>query len=411
MNSPFSPGSDNIPLVWAGRTVEMSDWHQVVRPRRIAGLPERGRTFLGEPGLGKSTLVRRIARDAAAAGDWITPQLRIPSGTDAMRAVATAVVDLARQAGLSASNEVRIRQMIDRVTSISLAGFALSVNRANSPEPHTVLTELLIEVGKAAVARGDVAVLIHIDEVQNITDENILSQLLIALGDAITYEYVVNVVGGVSVSRSLPIAVYLTGLPEFGDMSAARKGATFTRRFKTEVLEPLSEPDLEAALQPFLIDGWTVADGSGGLVRIHMDEGARDAILALSCGEPFLLQLAGEQAWYADQGVLITEDHVLAGWRKVQREAGAHVERILQRLPSRERQLLEAMAQLDPIDRTLTKIATAMGHERASDAGPTSQRLDSTRGIISRGKPYTFRHRAVEAYLTTDWPDAGPSRS
>lgn len=60
---------------------------------------------------------------------------------------------------------------------------------------------------------------------------------------------------------------------------------------------------------------------------------------------------------------------------------------------------------------TLTKIATAMGHDKASDAGPTSQLLDSIRGIISRGKPYRFRHRAVEAYLTTDWPDVGPSRS
>jgi hypothetical protein len=26
------------------------------------------------------------------------------------------------------------------------------------------------------------------------------------------------------------------------------------------------------------------------------------------------------------------------------------------------------------------------------------------RGIIERGRLYTFRHRAVEAYLTNDWP-------
>lgn len=46
-----------------------------------------------------------------------------------------------------------------------------------------------------------------------------------------------------------------------------------------------------------------------------------------------------------------------------------------------------------------------MGHARASDASHTSQRLDSTRGIIRHGKPYSFRHRALEAYLTSDWPD------
>lgn len=53
----------------------------------------------------------------------------------------------------------------------------------------------------------------------------------------------------------------------------------------------------------------------------------------------------------------------------------------------------------------MTRIATAMGYLRATDAGPTSQRLDSVRGIVEWGKPYTFRDRAAEADLTSDWPD------
>lgn len=40
------------------------------------------------------------------------------------------------------------------------------------------------------------------------------------------------------------------------------------------------------------------------------------------------------------------------------------------------------------------------GHRRQ----PTAQRLDTVRGIIDRAKPDSFRHRAVEAYLTSDWP-------
>lgn len=63
------------------------------------------------------------------------------------------------------------------------------------------------------------------------------------------------------------------------------------------------------------------------------------------------------------------------------------------------------MAALEPKERTLTAIAKSMGLDRGSAAGPTSQRLDSIRGILRRGKPYTFRHRAVEAYLTTQWPE------
>lgn len=98
-------------------------------------------------------------------------------------------------------------------------------------------------------------------------------------------------------------------------------------------------------------------------------------------------------------------EHVLTGWRYALDEAEGHVQRILERLPERERQFIEAMADLDPENLTLTTIAQHMGYQQGTQAGPVAQRLDRQRGIIARGKPYAFRHRAVEAYLTTGWPD------
>lgn len=404
LDNPFSPGSDTIPEVWAGRTEQLSDWRDVVRPRRLAGLSERGRTILGEPGLGKSTLVRRIAQEASRAGDWVTPQLRIPAGSDPLKLVADAVLKLADAAGLPASREKRIGDAISRVQAVAASGISLTLRSVAGPEPYSALTELLIEVGVAAIARGDVMALIHIDEIQNITDEKALSQLLIALGDALTHEIEVDVPGGARVRRSLPLAVYLTGLPDFEDMTGARKGATFARRFKTTTLSAIADEDLAAALQEFVLDGWEVPDGAGGTTPILMEPDAAALIVEICRGEPFLFQLAGEQAWYAGQGATITADEVRRGWRGAQREATAHVERILERLPGREKQLLQAMAELPAAERTLTRIAEAMGFKKVTDAGPTAQRLDTVRGIIDRGRPYTFRHRAVEAYLTSDWP-------
>jgi hypothetical protein len=405
LNSPFTPGSDIVPEVWAGRIEQLSDWRDVVRPRRVAGLPERGRTILGEAGLGKSTLVRRIARDAAAAGDWVTPQLRIPSGADPLKLVATAILKLADVAGLSASREQRIKDALTRVQAVAVSGISLSLRQQEGPEPYTILTALLVEVGRAAIARRDVMVLIHVDEVQNITDENALSQLLIALGDALVHEEEITAPGGVEVPRLLPIAVYLTGLPGFASLAGARTGATFARRFKTTMLTAIAHDDLASALQPFVIEGWSVSDEMGGVSRIRMEPDAVEAIAELCCGEPFLFQLAGERAWYAGSGDLITRSQVLTGWKAAHTEAVTHVERILDRLPGREREFVQSMAELPARERTLTRIAQEMGLAKATDAGPTSQRLDSVRGIIGRGKPYTFRHRAVEAYLTTDWPD------
>jgi hypothetical protein len=198
--------------------------------------------------------------------------------------------------------------------------------------------------------------------------------------------------------------VYLTGLPDFEDMAGARKGATFARRFRTTTLAALDEDDLLEALQPLVTQGQETPDGRGGVEPVRISPEAARAIVALCCGEPFLFQLAGERAWNAGNAPVVTEEEVRAGWRGAEGEASAHVERILNRLPTREHEFIDAMAALPPSDRKLTNIAERMGMTSATQVGPFSQRLDTVRAIISRGKPYSFRNRAVEAYLTTDWP-------
>jgi hypothetical protein len=403
INNPFTPGSDTVPVVWAGRIAQLTDWERVVRPRRLSGLPERGRTILGEAGLGKSSLVRLIAATAEREGDWVTPQLRIPAGTDSLKAVAAAVLTLADKGGLAVSREKRIRDLLHRVRAVAVQGMSLTLDRAEGPEPYHALSQLLVEVGIAAM-KAERAVLVHLDEMQNVTGENELSQLLIALGDAITHEETVVAPGGVELSRALPIAVYLTGLPDFADLAGARKGATFARRFATTVLTPIDDDDLTMSLRPFVTDGWEVPDGDGGTTRVWMTPDAAEQIVALCHGEPFLFQLAGERAWYAGSSSHITADDVRDGWAGVVGEASLHVERILERLPERERRFVEVMAALEPGERTLTTIAQRMGFTEATQLGTTAQRLDTIRGIVERGRPYTFRHRAVEAYLTTSWP-------
>ncbi|QWC84587.1 ATP-binding protein [Nocardioidaceae bacterium] len=403
LTNPFTPGADTIPTIWAGRTRHVRDWQDVVRPRRLAGLPERGRTILGEAGVGKSALVRRIAELADADGDWVTPQLRMPTGSDPLKKLAAALLGLADRAGLASSREHRIGEMLARVRGVSGAGIGVELDRGSGPEPYVALTELLVEIGQRAI-QHDVCVLIHLDEIQNVTDDDALSQLLICLGDALAFEADVSVPGG-RVSRLLPIAVYLTGLPDFADMAGAKKGATFARRFATTTLAPIDDDDLRLALHDFVSTGWPVADSRGEVGRVRMEPAAVDLVIALCRGEPFLFQLVGDRAWYAGEEDVISAADVRSGWLQARPEAAAHVERILGRLPDREMQMLEAMATLPPEQRTATAIARAMDFASASQAGPTARRLDTVRGIIDRGKLHSFRHRAIEAYLTSDWPD------
>lgn len=376
----------------------------MVRPRLVAGLSERGRTILGEPGLGKSTLVRKIAQQTAREhGDWVTRQIRIPLGADPFKGVSAALLEVADRVGLAASREQRIQSVLDRVRQVSIRGVAISLDRAEGVEPHTALTELMIELGKAAIAQNRV-LLIHVDEVQNITDDAVISQLLVSFGDAITHEITVDIPGGER-QRSLPISVYLTGLPEFAERASSRTGATFARRFQTTTLEPLSDADIELALVEFIEPGWPVPDNEGGISYVRMTPEAVSLIVELCCGEPFLFQLAGQRAWYSGMGTEISAEDVKQGWKAAAYEASAHVERILERLPEREAQFVHAMAELDPADRTSTTIARKLGYQNAQSVGAFAQRLDTVRGIIHRGKQYRFRHRALEAYLSSDWPN------
>lgn len=401
-NNPFEPGSDRIPRVWAGRQRQLADWRDRLRPRRAGGLYERGRTLLGEPGIGKSVLVRRLAADAARDGDLVTPQVRIPRGVDPVPLLAGALLDLADQAGLPSAREDRLGDLFARVRELSVVGVQVAVDAPEARPPHAILTDLLVELGRAAAVDRRV-VLVHVDEVQNVETDRALSQLLVALGDALAFEYVAEAPGG-RIDLALPIAVYLTGLPEFADQASSRAGATFARRFATEVLEPLADDDLEAALAPFIRSGWPVADEEGGTVLVTMSPEAAAAIVERCHGDPFLFQLAGQHAWDAGTAAQIEADDVARGWERARFEARQHVERQLARLPATERAMVETMADLDPDERTATAIARVMGYERASQIGPTAQRLDTVRGLIARGSPYRFRVRTVEAYLQGVWP-------
>lgn len=401
-NNPFEPGSDRVPQVWAGRHVQLADWRDRLRPRRLGGLGERGRTLLGEPGIGKSVLVRRIAADAARRGDLVTEQVRIPRGVDPLPLLGRALLQVADAAGLPDQRDARLDALLRRVRGLSAGGVGVDLAPGEGPPAHVVLHELLLAVGRAALRSGRV-LLVHVDEVQNVDDDRALSQLLVALGDALSHDEEVTAPSGQRLLAALPIAVYLTGLPEFHDHATSRTGATFARRFQTTLLGPLDDDDVRGALRPFAHVGWPVVDERGER-RVTMTTAAIDAIVDRCLGDPFLLQLAGQHAWDAGDGQQIDVDDVRAGWEAARPEAVTHVERLLGRLPELERAFLDAMAELEPEERTATTIARALGYERAAQVGATAQRLDTVRGILERGKPYSFRVRAVEAYLQGTWP-------
>ncbi len=411
-NSPFIPGSDQVPEVWAGRVQELADAREAVIPRRLGGVYERGRALLGEFGIGKSVLANRIALEAETAGHWVPERVRVPLGVDPVGLLAGSLRDLATRHSLDAALGERTRQVLERVEEVRLPllGGGVRTRRAGAePFPHRLLTELLAQIGGLARRRTGPdhpegrLLLVRVDEVQNVTDAAMLSQLLTALGDALDATSEVTDPAGLVRRPVLPIAIYLSGLPDFG-RAAAEAGATFSRRFRVWELEALTEPEMRAALHPFTSEGWPLLTDDGP-ASVHLAPEAVDELVAVSLGDPFLFQLAGEAAWLAGTGAVITLEEVRRGWSGSRREVARYVRSRLEGLSPLQLSYLEAAVALPPGERTVAAVAAALGRDSSSALASTAHSLDVERRLLRReAGRLRFRSGAVEAFLGGRWP-------
>lgn len=400
-NNPFVPGSDVVPEIWAGRRHVLADYDAELRAGRHAGNYVRGRFIYGEPGVGKSVLVGRIAATARNThGDWTTGQVRLPRRADPFQLVAEALLDVAAEHVPHLRREQSLGDLLSRVEQLAAAGVSAKLRAPSGRPAHRELFDLIVAIAQEA-RRSGVMVLVHVDEVQNMDLNDTGSALLTALGDALNETVEVDVPGG-TLETHLPIAIYLTGLPEFNDAATSRLGATFARRFKPIPLAPLHHKELLAGLRPLQL-GWEVTDGSGGSAFVTMDADAASALADVSFGDPFLFQLIGHAAWLADEGGRLTADHVAQARSATLAEAKRHVDRLLDRLSDKQMEFVQQMVRLAPEDRTLSSIADVLD-VRPEQLGSTTQGLD-VKGIISRGKPYQLRVPAIEARLTGDLAD------
>ncbi len=398
LNSPFAPGSDHVPEVWAGRQAELADFAELLAPRRLAGTYERGRLVTGEPGIGKSVLVGRVARTAAAAGHWITPNVRLAAGEDPLARLAEGLRGVVAGHDLGARVEAAVGGLLGRVEELTLPMVGGGVRfrpAARGGAPHRELFRLLVELGRLARVEHRL-LLVRVDEVQHLRGDG-LSQLLTVLGDVLNEEVVERDAAGLERSWKLPVAVYLSGLPEFA-LRATEARTTFARRFKPLELEPLEDVDVREALAPFATDGWPVLT-TGGPAAVHLEPAALDLLVERTLGSPYLFQLVGDAAWNAGSGRLVTQSEVERGHLATRREIRAYASLRLADLTERQIAYLRAAASLPAEERKAGAVAAAMG-EASEALAPTARALDERHGVIRRtGGRVVIRSAALEALL------------
>jgi hypothetical protein len=392
--NPFLPGSDAIPPVWAGRSYEIADFIDIVSARRLAGIYERGRIVIGEPGIGKSVLVNRLAVDAREAGHWVLPGVRLAAGDNPVTRLLAATRTLLESRRVGAALGAALTRVFERVTEVTVPVVGGGVRLAD-PRPeavgHELLTEVLIEL--AAAAGGDNRLLfVRVDEVQHLEGSG-LSQLLTSLGDTLNAE----APSPPGIETKLPFAVYLSGLPEFYARASAA-GATFARRFKPLELGPLEDADLQLALTAFTTDGWEIL-GDEGPTTVRMAPAAAEVVIEAAHGSPFLFQLVGEAAWNAGSGEVITVEEAVRGVAATRRETAAHFDLRLSGLTDLQQDYLRAAALLAPEKRTAGEVAARLGSTSPRLAS-TARTLDERHRLIRRrGGKIRFRSPGLLEYL------------
>ena len=371
-DNPFTPGYGVVPQVFAGRQPEFADFEGVVLKRVAEGIYEPARLLTGDRGMGKTALLKQFEAEAIEAGHWVVRVSAVRGDAiiaDLLEALANVLVD--RDATSDLGREARAA--LKRVAGLVIGRTGVTVQetpkKSASGRAHKDLTEILVAVGRIARDR-DAAVLLLLDEAQNI-DRATIGALFHAFQEAQGTTVTEQHETGATLRAHLPLAIYVAGLP--GLPAALRAaGSTFGERARRVELGLLSEGDVAEALAAFAAQ----AD-------VTVDADAADRFVELAGGYPYFLHVLGSATWNAGEDMVITRDDVQAGWKHALPSIDLFYEERLRDLTDTQRHYLEAMARLDPDERTSGNVARSLGSTTEA-VGSTQQALIETHGIIRR---------------------------
>jgi hypothetical protein len=324
--NPYTPGAGTQPRELAGRERELDDF-RVLRERLARSLPERSIVLCGLRGMGKTVLLREMARNAREDG-WRVSFIEARRGTDLRDALTGAALE--QLAGLSIRERAigafsrtmgLIRAIRATVTPEVQVDFdaieLLTVGRSLEAD----LGELLARLGTLA-REQEIGVAFVVDELQEL-DAASLAALCAAM-------HRVN-------QEELPIALAAAGLPSLpGLLASAKSYAERLFAYPQIGLLPAAAARLAIIEPPRKVLGQHAPT---------IDDDAVDRMVEFAAGYPMLLQAIGKHAWdRAAEGRIVLSDV-----RAAEQDAFDDLSRELflarwQRATPRERDYLVAIA-------------------------------------------------------------------
>lgn len=370
--SPYTPGQVAREVV--GRAEQLAEIGELLMYMAELGrLIGRIRVDTGPRGVGKTSLLREVQREAEARGVvtvWVT------AGGDEPLVAAIAAQIRGRTAGWKKKSRGRLLRAVDQVSiTAGVPGVAQVGATVKSSQPtdgsagEPSFKELILETVKAAREEGHRGLVLLIDEVQD-ADRQGLRTLAVTWQDL------------QAEADALPAGVFAAGLPQTPEIISA--AATFSERFAYRTLHRLG-PDASrvALVKP------------AGQVGVDWDPDALEAVIAQTNGYPHTLQLYADAAWaragYPDPGGRIRTSDVEHAARQVAEDMDALFRARWNNATPVQRRFMSAMAQSLTADQVASRsdIATVMGRD--------SRAISAARaGLIDKGLIAVAGHGLLE---------------
>ncbi len=392
VRNPYSPGAGTPPPYLAGREDLIAAFDTLLG-RATIGNAVQPMVLSGLRGVGKTVLLLKWRSQAEAAG-WAASHVEARPGADLRAQLADATTDLLRQI----SRGYRNRERVERLKRVSVSfmraagvtasrgGLTFDVNPeigvADSGDLETDLTELLVELGRAAQDEGTGAIIL-IDELQDAGAERLAA--VVGACHRINQE-------------GLPALIVGAGLPTVGKVLSDAKSYA-ERLFDLRVVGPLEGDAQDQA----------IAEPAARL-SVAFEAPALAALRELAGGYPFFIQTHAKFVWDSATGSPIgASDVAVSAPRAEDQLRRSFFGPRYDRATPAERRYMHAMAAVGVEAVSTADVAAKLGR-RQSDV---SVQRD---GLLNKGLIYAperglvaFTVPHMSAYLrslpTHDFPD------
>jgi len=270
MHNPFTPTFGNEPPVLAGRNTLIGSVLNGLE--NTPGDPNRVTVFTGPRGSGKTVLLSRIAAEAEGMG-WISVNTIAGGGM---------LEEMADQLLVKAV-EFLPKKATSRVTSVKVSG--VGGTREILPEKE-LGWRTRMEGYLGTLAEKDVGLLFTIDEVMADV-EDFVSFIS-------TFQFFIR--------DKRNVALLMAGQPNDVLQMSQDKRISFLRRAFLRRLEPISMPEVKAAMKK------TIAIKKRRIEAPALEEAAKATM-----GLPFMIQLVGYHSFNQSNAKTITLEDVTAG--------------------------------------------------------------------------------------------------